>query len=130
MFPFISLVESILQQLLFPPEFSSMFSDDFRGNRSCCRILSTNEINGNVGKGQMKLRPKMERDRLQILRLKLSELSEFKQINKLPYSAEGLNPLPFIDDTLSLRGNPSTFEKKLLDNIVPMKCRINTKRNA
>ena len=78
----------------------------------------------------MKLRPKMERDRLQILRLKLSELSEFKQINKLPYSAEGLNPLPFIDDTLSLRGYPSTFEKKLLDNIVPMKCRINTNRNA
>ena len=76
----------------------------------------------------MKLRPKMERDRLQILRLKLSKLSEFKQINKLPYSAEGLNPLPFIDDTLSLRGNPSTFEKKLLDNIVPMKCRINTKK--
>ena len=76
----------------------------------------------------MKLRPKMERDRLQILRL--SELSEFKQINKLPYSAEGLNPLPFIDDTLSLRGYPSTFEKKLLDNIVPMKCRINTNRNA
>ena len=42
-----SLLEIILQQLLFPLKLSENILMN-SGGKSCCRILSSNEINGNI----------------------------------------------------------------------------------